>query len=58
MLAKYKYRTIENNEVVCYSCLVKIVENNKRTYLVELLNFCRGYDPGQRIRVNKKSIEF
>jgi len=58
MTAKYKYRYIENNEILTGSVLVEIVRNDKKTYLVKLLGFCRHYEPGKVIRVHKKSISF
>jgi hypothetical protein len=58
MNAKYKYRYIENNEVLTGSTLVEIIKNDKKTYLVKLIGFCRGYPPGKVIRVHKKSISF
>ena len=58
MTAKYKYRYIENNEVLTGSSLVEIIKNDKKTYLVKLLGYCRDHAPGKEIRVHKKNIQF
>jgi hypothetical protein len=58
MIAKYIYRYIENNEILTGCTLVEIIQNDKKTYLVKLLGFCRSYAPGKVIRIHKKNIEF
>jgi len=55
MTAKYIHKQYINNEIVVYHCLVEIIKNCNKTYLVELLNFCGDYKPGERIRVHKKN---
>lgn len=58
MTAKYYYRTIENNEIIIRCTLVEIIKNDKKTYLVKCLGFCRSYAPDKVLRVKKKSIRF
>lgn len=58
MKAKYHYRYIENNEMLTGRTLVEIIRNDKKTYLVKLLGYCRGYAPGKVLRVHKNSIRF
>jgi len=58
MTAQYHYRVYENNELIWQKCLVRILKNKNKTYLVELLNFCGDRKPGDTIQVNKKSIRF
>lgn len=58
MIAKYHYKQYVNGEFInCYSP-VEIIRNDEKTYLVKLLHFCRGYLPGEIIRVRKKNIKF
>ncbi len=58
MTAKYYYRYIENNEIITRYTLVEIIKNDKKTYLVKCLDFCRDYAPGKVIRIHKKNIKF
>jgi hypothetical protein len=58
MNAKYHYKQYVNGEFInCYS-LVEIISNDKKTYLVRCLDFCRSYQPGKVLRVKKRSIRF
>ena len=58
MTAKYIYKYIENNEILSGSTQVEITKNNKKTYTVKLLGYCRKHAPGKVITVKKKSIIF
>ena len=59
MIAQYYYKEYDLNTglLVPQKCLVEILKNNNKTYLVRLLNFCRGYEPGKEITVHKKNIK-
>lgn len=57
MTATYFYKEYERGELVPRSSPVEIVENSTKTYLIRLLNYCRGLEPGTVIRVRKRSVK-
>jgi hypothetical protein len=58
MNAIYHYREYSAGVLIPRKGLVKIIKNDKKTYLVELMHFCGNKAPGELIRVRKKNISF
>ncbi|GEM_PF-4974453 len=54
----YFFKEYDNGELVPRRQPVEIVKYGEKTYLVKLLHYCRGHQPGDVIRVRKKNIKF
>jgi len=58
MNAIYHYRQYFKGELIPAKCLVEIIRNDNKTYLVKLLQYCGQKKPGEVIRVHKRNIKF
>lgn len=58
MTAIYHYRQYFEGHLIPQKCLVEILKNDNKTYLVKTLQYISGHELGKVIRVHKKNISF
>ena len=58
MNAIYHYKEYFNGDLIRHKCKVEIIRNDKKTYLVKLLQYCGQRSPGELMRAHKKNISF